>query len=60
MCKAGFGYGGSSSPSSGYLAVYLMINLCKSVTVYGFGRADYQSAHTLYQYGEPRRQILRP
>eukprot|EP00976_Prorocentrum_cordatum_P115574 1196032-Prorocentrum_minimum.AAC.8 len=33
-------YHGSSTPSSGYLALYLMLQLCDQITVYGFGLDD--------------------
>ncbi|KAK3288213.1 hypothetical protein CYMTET_4298, partial [Cymbomonas tetramitiformis] len=38
LCKAGYGpYEGGNTPSSGLVGAYLLVQLCKSVTAYGFG-----------------------
>ena len=38
LCAAGFGpYMGLNVPSSGTIAVYMLLRLCARVTVYGFG-----------------------
>jgi hypothetical protein len=39
--EAGRGpFHGGSTPSSGYLAVFTLLQLCESLTVYGFGLDD--------------------
>eukprot|EP00873_Tetraselmis_striata_P045962 jgi/Tetstr1/466226/TSEL_010783.t1 len=38
LCKAGFGpYKGLNVPSSGFMAIIMLLPLCDRVTVYGFG-----------------------
>lgn len=38
LCNLGYGpYSGGTTPSSGYVAVYIMQKLCKSTTLYGMG-----------------------
>ena len=38
LCRAGHGpFTGGSTPSSGYVAIYLLMRLCRMLTVYGFG-----------------------
>jgi len=41
---------GGDTPSSGFLAVYLMMQACKSVTVYGFGLDDESGKAQEYHY----------
>jgi len=41
LTAQGFGpYEGGDTPSSGFLATYLMLQACESVTLYGFGLED--------------------
>jgi hypothetical protein len=38
LCRQGYGpYPGGQTPSSGLLAVYIMMQVCRKVTGYGFG-----------------------
>ncbi len=49
--EAKFGpYYGGSTPSSGFLALYLMLNLCNRVTAYGFGLDAENGAAQGYHY----------
>ncbi|KAK3267951.1 hypothetical protein CYMTET_23520, partial [Cymbomonas tetramitiformis] len=53
LCKAGFGpYSGGSTPSSGYVAIYLLMHMCQTLTVYGFGRTKLmgQGSYLPYHY----------
>eukprot|EP00241_Pyramimonas_parkeae_P015510 CAMPEP_0114283928 /NCGR_PEP_ID=MMETSP0059-20121206/4374_1 /TAXON_ID=36894 /ORGANISM="Pyramimonas parkeae, Strain CCMP726" /LENGTH=573 /DNA_ID=CAMNT_0001404711 /DNA_START=46 /DNA_END=1767 /DNA_ORIENTATION=- len=43
-------YHGGSTPSSGYLAAFLMMQLCDKLTLYGFGLDDDSGNHQEYHY----------
>jgi len=39
LCKAGYGpYEGGTVPSSGLVGAYMLLQMCRSVTAYGFGQ----------------------
>ena len=49
--REGFGpYYGGSTPSSGYIALFLALQLCKSVTAYGFGLDADDGSDQKYHY----------
>jgi len=51
LCKAGYGpFQGGSTPSSGFVSVYLMLQLCRRVTLYGFGSKDDTGRKIKYHY----------
>eukprot|EP00873_Tetraselmis_striata_P005607 jgi/Tetstr1/425871/TSEL_016246.t1 len=51
LCKAGYGpYQGGSTPSSGFVSVYLLLQLCQKVTLYGFGSKDDNGKNLKYHY----------
>jgi hypothetical protein len=48
LCKAGYGpYSGGSTPSSGYVAIFMLMQVCRAVTVYGFGKVRLASGTTV-------------
>jgi len=51
LCRAGYGpYLGGSTPSSGFVSVYLMMQLCERLTLYGFGSRDDTGRKAKYHY----------
>ena len=51
LCSNGFGpYVGGNTPSSGYVAVFLMLKLCKRVTLYGMGKVESFTRPVPYHY----------
>ena len=51
LCEAGYGpYRGLLVPSSGYVIIYFLMNLCDSVSVYGFGVKDIKDGPQNYPY----------
>ncbi|KAK3264100.1 hypothetical protein CYMTET_27137 [Cymbomonas tetramitiformis] len=51
LCQGGRGpYNGGSTPSSGFVAIFFMMNMCKTLRVYGFGNYKYPGKHTQYHY----------
>jgi len=51
LCKSGRGpYEGGNVPSSGFVSVFLLHNLCKNVSVYGFGKYRFDGKVAQYHY----------
>jgi hypothetical protein len=51
MCRAGYGpFTGGSTPSSGYVAIFLLARMCERVVVYGFGNANAYGVQSPYHY----------
>lgn len=51
LCRAGYGpFTGGSTPSSGYVAIYLLARMCQRVVVYGFGSVKAYGVQSPYHY----------
>mmetsp|Transcript_9634 Transcript_9634/g.19981 ORF Transcript_9634/g.19981 Transcript_9634/m.19981 type:complete len:384 (-) Transcript_9634:310-1461(-) len=51
LCRAGYGpYMGGNTPSSGYVGVYLAMQMCGKVAVYGFGINEVGGEKVSYHY----------
>ena len=51
LCQKGYGpYPGGSTPSSGYVAIFGLMHMCQSVTVYGFGKDKAHGIQVPYHY----------
>ena len=51
LCKSGYGpYPGGSTPSSGFVSVYLLMQMCGRVTLYGFGSRSESQRKAKYHY----------
>lgn len=51
LAAAGFGpFDGGDTPSSGFIAVYLMLQACNNVTLYGFGLDAEDGQSQQYHY----------
>lgn len=63
LCHAGYGpYMGGNTPSSGYVGVYLAMQMCSKVAVYGFGVKEVGGEKVSYHYytGYAARKVSRP
>jgi len=51
LCHSGYGpYLGGNTPSSGYVGVYLAMQMCAKVAVYGFGINEVGGKEVSYHY----------
>ncbi|KAK3272817.1 hypothetical protein CYMTET_18909 [Cymbomonas tetramitiformis] len=51
LCRAGYGpYLGGNTPSSGYMGVYLALQMCGKVSTYGFGINEVGGEKVSYHY----------
>jgi hypothetical protein len=63
LCHAGYGpYMGGNTPSSGNVGVYLAMQMCSKVAVYGFGVNEVGGEKVTYHYytGFAARKVRSP